>query len=166
MTRQLLTKTAAKRARRWVRELDQLMVAAETTAYGSDEHIHWQMITRYTERDGLDRVAQLLAAEGAGRGATRAWWRATLLLGTTALSKDEALRVTSELVAIEDAGGGPESEIGRHMVLVRGAIWFLQGHLARVREEVATRDELVAVAGVVRAARLARPLAAGAGKTQ
>lgn len=100
---------------------DQLAMAAEAVAFGSNNESHWQTLAAFAQRDGIDHVAALLTRYGDARGPTRAWWRCTLLLSME-IAAEDSLRLTRELVAIEEAGGGPPFNAERQALQVRGAI--------------------------------------------
>lgn len=134
---------------------DQLAVAAEAVAFGSSNESHWQTLAAFAQRDGIDHVAAQLARYGDARGPTRAWWRCTLLLSME-IAAEDSLRLTRELVAIEEAGGGPAFNCERHALQVRGAIQYLEAHLRQTCAGTASSLEQSAAEMVVQAARIAR----------
>jgi hypothetical protein len=134
---------------------DRFVVAAEAVVCGSVHESHWDTLLAFAERDGIDEVAQALARHEDFKGRSREWWRCLLLLAAE-VSEEQALRLTRELIMIEEAGGGPSFDVDRHALEVSGAVRYLQTHLQRVGEGVASEKEQRAVGALVQAVRVAR----------
>ena len=134
--------------------------AAAAVVHGSGHEAHWQTLEAFAARDGIDSVAQALARTSDFKGPSREWWRCTLLLRTE-LSAEQALHVTRELCAIEEAGSGPAFDGERHALQVGDAVRWLEAHGKSVMAGAAGRVECSAVASVMLAVRVAR---AGGGR--
>lgn len=134
---------------------DSLAVAAEAVAFGSTNPGHWETLGAFAERDGIDHVARVIARSSGSQGPSLAWWRCTVLLSME-VSTEQAVAAARELIAIEEAGGGPTFDEGRHRIDVSRAIAFLETHLRKLDVDEATGDELRAVQRVTREVRMAK----------